>query len=59
MTLGERSALPGLEVGRADVTAVGALILGEILRWLGVEELTASDRGVRWGLLRDEQAALR
>jgi exopolyphosphatase/guanosine-5'-triphosphate,3'-diphosphate pyrophosphatase len=53
MTHAERLALPNLEPGRADVIPVGALILGEILRSRGVERLIASDRGVRWGLLRD------
>lgn len=57
-TLAERLELTGLEPGRADVIPVGALILGEILRWRGVEGLVASDRGVRWGLLRDAALAL-
>jgi exopolyphosphatase / guanosine-5'-triphosphate,3'-diphosphate pyrophosphatase len=57
-TLAERLELGGLEPGRADVIPIGALILGEILRWRGVEGLVASDRGVRWGLLRDASLAL-
>jgi exopolyphosphatase / guanosine-5'-triphosphate,3'-diphosphate pyrophosphatase len=54
MTREERLQLTALEPGRADVIPVGALILGEILGWRGVEGLVASDHGVRWGVLRDE-----
>lgn len=57
-TLAERLELTGLEPGRADVIPVGALILGEILRWRGVDGLVTSDRGVRWGLLRHASLAL-
>jgi exopolyphosphatase/guanosine-5'-triphosphate,3'-diphosphate pyrophosphatase len=54
MTQAERLQLATLEPGRADVIPIGALILGEILRWRGVDGLVASDHGVRWGLLRDQ-----
>jgi exopolyphosphatase/guanosine-5'-triphosphate,3'-diphosphate pyrophosphatase len=57
MSLAERLQLTQLARGRADVIPVGAALLGEIMAWLGVEGLAASDRGVRWGLLR-ERAAL-
>jgi exopolyphosphatase/guanosine-5'-triphosphate,3'-diphosphate pyrophosphatase len=50
-TLAERSALPALEPGRADVIVVGARIVLAILRRVGASELVVSDRGVRWGLL--------
>jgi exopolyphosphatase/guanosine-5'-triphosphate,3'-diphosphate pyrophosphatase len=51
LTLTERLLLPGLQPGRADVIAVGALIAARALRALGATEVVVSDRGVRWGLL--------
>jgi exopolyphosphatase/guanosine-5'-triphosphate,3'-diphosphate pyrophosphatase len=50
LPLKERCELPGMEQGRADVIAVGARILLEILHWSKKESLIVSDRGVRWGL---------
>jgi len=47
----ERSALPGLERGRADVILAGSIIVAESLRWAGVDRFTVSTRGLRWGLL--------
>ncbi len=47
----ERRRLPGLQPGRADVIPVGALIVDAVLGQLGLDRLTVSDRGVRWGLL--------
>jgi len=49
----ERERLPGLDKGRADVIVSGALLCTEVLDWLGADELVASDRGVRWGLLQE------
>jgi exopolyphosphatase/guanosine-5'-triphosphate,3'-diphosphate pyrophosphatase len=51
LTLVGRRKLRGLEPARADVIVAGALLLGEALRWAGADELTVSDRGVRWGVL--------
>ena len=51
LSLPERLLLPGLQPGRADVIAVGALIAARALRALGAKEVVVSDRGVRWGLL--------
>lgn len=50
-TVAERQQLPGLEPGRADVILPGALILAETMQLLGYEQVTISDRGVRWGLI--------
>ena len=47
----ERLKLPGLPEGRADVLFAGATILEHVLERYGVNEVTVSDQGVRWGLL--------
>jgi exopolyphosphatase / guanosine-5'-triphosphate,3'-diphosphate pyrophosphatase len=51
MPLVERVRLPGIEPKRADVLDTGAIILIKALERLGVEAVTVSDGGVRWGLL--------
>jgi exopolyphosphatase/guanosine-5'-triphosphate,3'-diphosphate pyrophosphatase len=53
LTVRERAALPGMEPKRADVILAGALVVAEAMRATGHEQLTVSDRGVRWGLLYD------
>jgi exopolyphosphatase/guanosine-5'-triphosphate,3'-diphosphate pyrophosphatase len=45
-----RRAMPGMEPKRADVIGAGAIVVGEVLRWLGARSMVVSDRGVRWGL---------
>jgi exopolyphosphatase/guanosine-5'-triphosphate,3'-diphosphate pyrophosphatase len=50
LSVGARRGTPGLEPGRADVIVAGAVILEEVLRWAGAEQMLVSDRGVRWGL---------
>jgi exopolyphosphatase/guanosine-5'-triphosphate,3'-diphosphate pyrophosphatase len=55
-TVAERRCVVGLEPRRADVIGIGALIILELMDWLGKSELIVSDRGVRWGLV--EQALL-
>lgn len=50
LPLAERTALPGLEPGRADVIVAGAVILAEVLAALGADAFRVSGRGVRWGL---------
>lgn len=47
----ERAKLPGISKGRAAVLPTGLLILGEVLRALGVERFTVTTRGLRYGLL--------
>jgi exopolyphosphatase/guanosine-5'-triphosphate,3'-diphosphate pyrophosphatase len=35
------------------VIVAGAVVVAEAMRRTGFDQLTASDRGVRWGLLYD------
>jgi exopolyphosphatase / guanosine-5'-triphosphate,3'-diphosphate pyrophosphatase len=53
LTVPARAALPGMEPKRADVIVAGAVVVAEAMRRTGFDRLTASDRGVRWGLLYD------
>jgi exopolyphosphatase/guanosine-5'-triphosphate,3'-diphosphate pyrophosphatase len=48
-----RRALPGMDPARADVIVVGGAIARAVLHWSHAEELTVSDRGVRWGLAEE------
>ena len=50
MSLHERQKLPGLEPLRADVILAGGLLLNEILRYFGKNEVIISDRGLRFGV---------
>lgn len=52
-SIDERCHIVGLDPARADVIATGAIILEELLRWSGADELTVSDGGVRFGLARE------
>ncbi|MGH3544800.1 MAG: exopolyphosphatase [Mycobacteriales bacterium] len=53
----EREANPAIHPGRVGVIAAGALILDEVLRWLGASELVVSERdilhGITYGMLAD------
>jgi exopolyphosphatase/guanosine-5'-triphosphate,3'-diphosphate pyrophosphatase len=51
LPLAERKRVPGLPEKRADTIVAGAEILVAVLERLGLDRLTVSDRGVRWGLL--------
>ena len=51
-----RKTVPGLDAKRADVIVSGVLVLRAAMRAVGVEELTVSDHGLRWGLLADRFA---
>ena len=53
LTVAERAALPGMEPKRADVIVAGGVVVAEALALLGLDRLTVSDRGVRWGLVYD------
>jgi exopolyphosphatase / guanosine-5'-triphosphate,3'-diphosphate pyrophosphatase len=50
MNLDERQALPGMQPKRADVIVPGTIILREAMRALGVDQITVSTRGVRYGV---------
>lgn len=54
LPLDERKKLPGLPPKRADVIVAGAFIARGALRALGAQQVTVSDRGVRWGLLYEK-----
>ena len=49
----ERRAIVGLQPARAEVILAGACIVRTVLRKLGRDALTVSDRGLRHGLLAE------
>ncbi len=49
----ERSHIPGLQQGRAEVILAGACIVKTVLAKLGADSLVVSDRGLRHGLLAE------
>ncbi len=51
--VGDREAIPGVNTGRADIILAGSTILLAVLDRLGVRDLTASTRGLRYGILYD------
>jgi exopolyphosphatase / guanosine-5'-triphosphate,3'-diphosphate pyrophosphatase len=51
LPLSERRQVPGLEPDRADVIVAGALVQARLLSRLGLDQLTVSLRGLRYGLL--------
>ncbi len=53
LPVAERRRIPGLQPQRADLLPAGAAIVEGVLFRLRLSELTVSDRGVRWGLLRE------
>jgi exopolyphosphatase/guanosine-5'-triphosphate,3'-diphosphate pyrophosphatase len=53
LTLDERLKVPGLDPRRADLAAVGAVLIDELLRKLGAAELTLCDFALREGLILD------
>jgi len=53
LSTAERARLPGMEPKRADVIVAGGVLVATAMELGGFEELTVSDRGVRWGLLHD------
>lgn len=53
MSLDDRLKLPGLDPRRADLAAVGAVLLDEILMRLRAKELTLCDFALREGLVLD------
>lgn len=49
----DRAGLPGLEKGREEVIAAGAIIIRTVMETLGVEDCLVSDLGLREGVLID------
>jgi exopolyphosphatase/guanosine-5'-triphosphate,3'-diphosphate pyrophosphatase len=49
----DRAGLPGLEKGREEVIAAGAIIIRTIMETLGKSEVLVSDLGLREGVLID------
>lgn len=56
LTVAERSRLPGMMPGRADVICAGAAILLRAMDYFRQDQVIVSDRGVRWGLIYRELA---
>ena len=53
MNLDKRLGVPGLEPRRADLVVAGAILLDEIIRRLGADEITLCDLSLREGLVLD------
>jgi exopolyphosphatase/guanosine-5'-triphosphate,3'-diphosphate pyrophosphatase len=53
LTAERRRAIVGLQPARAEVILAGACIVLSVLRKLGCDALTVSDRGLRHGLLAE------
>lgn len=47
----ERRTIPGMVKGREDTILAGTLILQKVMEKMGVDQVTVSDRGLRYGLL--------
>lgn len=56
-TIADRRKIPGLQSGREDVILAGAIILDRVMRRLGYDNVTVSDRGLRWGLFYERFAS--
>ena len=50
LTIAQRREVPGVQEGREDVVAAGALLLARIAERAHADDLVVSDGGVRWGL---------
>jgi exopolyphosphatase/guanosine-5'-triphosphate,3'-diphosphate pyrophosphatase len=51
LPLVERSRVAAIDPNRADVIVAGTVLVDELLRFCHADDLTVSDRGVRWGLI--------
>ena len=49
----DRAGLPGLEKGREEVIAAGAIIIRTVMETLGIKDCLVSDLGLREGVLID------
>lgn len=52
-SLGKRLLIPGLEPRRADIAVAGSILIDQILRRLGADEITLCDMSLREGLVLD------
>ena len=55
----DRTGLPGLEKGREEVIAAGAIIIRTIMETLGVSVVLVSDLGLREGVVIDQVRRIR
>ena len=55
MKIEARKKMPGLPPDRADVIVAGAAIFSTIMDMLDAMEIILADRGMRYGVLLDEQ----
>jgi exopolyphosphatase/guanosine-5'-triphosphate,3'-diphosphate pyrophosphatase len=55
----DRAGLPGLEKGREEVIAAGAIIIRTIMETLGMPSILVSDLGLREGVLIDLATQMR
>ena len=53
-TVDEIKSIPQISAGRADVILAGVLILLEFMEAAGLEKITVSDRGLRYGIILRE-----
>jgi exopolyphosphatase/guanosine-5'-triphosphate,3'-diphosphate pyrophosphatase len=51
LPIAERKRLPGMVEERADVIFAGATILERVMARFGLDAVTVSDQGIRWGLI--------
>lgn len=49
--LRERRLIPGLNSDRADIIVAGAVVVDELLRFYGANQLLVNERGIREGLI--------
>jgi exopolyphosphatase/guanosine-5'-triphosphate,3'-diphosphate pyrophosphatase len=59
MTIDELRAIPQISPGREDILLGGVLILREFMEFADLEEITVSDRGLRYGIAQREFRRLR
>jgi exopolyphosphatase / guanosine-5'-triphosphate,3'-diphosphate pyrophosphatase len=52
-TVDERSKLPGMDTKRADIIVAGAIILEQVMKAMGIDELRISAFALREGVLLD------
>ena len=55
LSLAERRSIPGLVKGREDVILYGVLIFIAFLQYTTIDHVIASDRGLRFGVLKYEE----